>query len=98
VPETHSQLQKQDKDYQFALDSLPKLPVMREASFPLAGCVTTSDGQPSSHLSGSTLNLSLYTVESPPRLLTFNIVGKSILRGSLQATVGPGGRCAFPKW
>lgn len=100
LPETHSQPQ----DYQFALvlDSPPKLPVMRESSFLISGCVTTPDGQLSSHLSGSNLSLSLYTVDSPPRLLTVNIVGplhigKSILRGSLQATVGTDGRFLFPK-
>ena len=102
--EADSQAEKQTKDYLFelVLDSTPKPPVMRESSFSLSGFVATSDGLLSSRLSGVSLSLSLYTVDSPPRLLVSNIVGKlhtgkSILRGSVQATIDADGRFSFPK-
>lgn len=100
--DSHTEKPAKDHPYVLVLDSTPKLPVMRESSFTLSGFVTTSDGHLSTGLSGVSLSLSLYTVDSPPRMLVSNIVGKlhtgkSILRGSVQATIGADGRFSFPK-
>ena len=64
--------------------------IYKERGFPLEVEATDGSGQRVEKLGNLSFNISLFTMENPPKVLKNNISGKKILRGSTEATFDNG--------
>lgn len=64
--------------------------IYKERGFPLEVEVVDETGRRLEKLGNLNFNISLFTMENPPKVLKNNISGKKILRGSIEATCEEG--------
>jgi hypothetical protein len=82
--------------YKISLDSSLNLPLFKERGFHVTISVKGEDERMVVLRSAPRFRIALFSMDNPPKMLTVNIAGKKILRGTLESEFDEQGIVNFP--
>ena len=81
--------------YTIELESKLNLPLFKERGFRIVVSIKDENGKLIVLKPHTRFRVALFTMDDPPKMITFNIGGKKILRGTLEAELNSSGCASF---